>query len=105
MVQDYLEDTILYPAAVVIQAPGNSRPPWGVGDVITDQVTQGLAIGGHGSVSIEERPVGRLAAEVGDQPLDLAVHITLAPKKLIRTRRASEGSVSEPSLARRVSMC
>ena len=32
-------------------------------------------------------------------------HITLAPKKLIRTRRASEGSASEPSLARRVSMC
>ena len=31
--------------------------------------------------------------------------ITLAPKKLIRTRRASEGSASEPSLARRVSMC
>ena len=33
------------------------------------------------------------------------VDITLAPKKLIRTRRASEGSASEPSLARRVSMC
>src|SRR5208283_1173187 len=33
------------------------------------------------------------------------VTITLAPKKLIRTRRASEGSASEPSLARRVSMC
>src|SRR5271157_4160939 len=33
------------------------------------------------------------------------VSITLAPKKLIRTRRASEGSASEPSLARRVSMC
>ncbi len=32
-------------------------------------------------------------------------HITLAPKKLILTRRASEGSASEPSLARRVSMC
>ena len=31
--------------------------------------------------------------------------ITLAPKKLIRTRRASEESASEPSLARRVSMC
>ena len=31
--------------------------------------------------------------------------ITLAPKKLIRTQRASEGSASEPSLARRVSMC
>ena len=31
--------------------------------------------------------------------------ISLAPKKLIRTRRASEGSASEPSLARRVSMC
>ena len=31
--------------------------------------------------------------------------ITLAPKKLILTRRASEGSASEPSLARRVSMC
>src|SRR5208283_4003985 len=31
--------------------------------------------------------------------------ITLAPKKLIRTRRASERSASEPSLARRVSMC
>ena len=31
--------------------------------------------------------------------------ITLAQKKLIRTRRASEGSASEPSLARRVSMC
>src|SRR5208337_2041140 len=31
--------------------------------------------------------------------------ITLAPKELIRTRRASEGSASEPSLARRVSMC
>ena len=30
--------------------------------------------------------------------------ITLAPKKLILTRRASEGSASEPSLARRVSM-
>ena len=27
MVQDHLEDTILYSAAVVIQAPGNSRPP------------------------------------------------------------------------------
>ncbi len=34
-----------------------------------------------------------------------AACITLAPKKLIRTRRASEGSASEPSLARRVSMC
>ncbi len=34
-----------------------------------------------------------------------AASITLAPKKLIRTRRASEGSASEPSLARRVSMC
>ena len=34
-----------------------------------------------------------------------AGNITLAPKKLIRTRRASEGSASEPSLARRVSMC
>ena len=33
------------------------------------------------------------------------VAITLAPKKLILTRRASEGSASEPSLARRVSMC
>ena len=33
------------------------------------------------------------------------VYITLAPKKLILTRRASEGSASEPSLARRVSMC
>ncbi len=33
------------------------------------------------------------------------VDITLAPKKLIRTRRASEGNASEPSLARRVSMC
>ena len=32
-------------------------------------------------------------------------NITLAPKKLIRTRRAGEGSASEPSLARRVSMC
>ena len=31
--------------------------------------------------------------------------ITLAPKKLILTRRASEGSASVPSLARRVSMC
>ena len=31
--------------------------------------------------------------------------ITLASKKLILTRRASEGSASEPSLARRVSMC
>ncbi len=31
--------------------------------------------------------------------------ITLAPKKLILTRRASEGSASKPSLARRVSMC
>ena len=35
----------------------------------------------------------------------IIAHITLAPKKLIRTRRASEGSASEPSLARRVSMC
>ena len=35
----------------------------------------------------------------------LSAGITLAPKKLIRTRRASEGSASEPSLARRVSMC
>ena len=32
-------------------------------------------------------------------------HITLAPKKLIRAQRASEGSASEPSLAHRVSMC
>src|SRR5208337_3830173 len=31
--------------------------------------------------------------------------ITPARKKLIRTRRGSEGSASEPSLARRVSMC
>ena len=31
--------------------------------------------------------------------------ITLAPKKLIRTRCASEGSASEHSLARRVSIC
>src|SRR5208337_3379984 len=37
----------------------------------------------------------------GTQPWD----ITLAPKKLIRTRRASKGSASEPLLARRVSMC
>ena len=35
----------------------------------------------------------------------LSPDITLAPKKLIRTRRASKGSASEPSLARRVSMC
>ncbi len=35
----------------------------------------------------------------------VARFITLAPKKLILTRRASEGSASEPSLARRVSMC
>ncbi len=35
----------------------------------------------------------------------IPVLITLAPKKLILTRRASEGSASEPSLARRVSMC
>ena len=34
-----------------------------------------------------------------------AIDITLAPKKHIRTRRASEGSASEPSLARWVSMC
>ena len=34
-----------------------------------------------------------------------AYFITVAPKKLILTRRASEGSASEPSLARRVSMC
>ena len=31
--------------------------------------------------------------------LAVSKHITLAPKKLIRTRRASEGSASEPSLA------
>ena len=35
----------------------------------------------------------------------LDLDITLAPKKHILTRRASEGSASEPSLARRVSMC
>ena len=38
-------------------------------------------------------------------PSGVGVPITLAPKKLIRTRRASEGSASEPLLARRVSMC
>ena len=43
-----------------------------------------------------------VVAQTGANPFNL---ITLAPKKLIRTRRASEGSASEPSLARRVSMC
>jgi hypothetical protein len=43
------------------------------------------------------------AGRCGDWPGTVA--ITLAPKKLIRTRRASEGNASEPSLARRVSMC
>ena len=37
--------------------------------------------------------------------LSMCASITLAPKKLIRTRRASEENASEPSLARRVSMC
>ena len=49
-VQDHLEDTIPHPAAVVIQAPGDPRPPRGVGDVVTDQVAQGLALDGRSSV-------------------------------------------------------
>ncbi len=49
----------------------------------------------------EDRPrIGRLIAE--DVIPAAGSDITLAPKKLIRTRRASEGSASEPSLARRV---
>jgi len=64
--------------------------------------------------SIVKRPAsqaGRRGFEVPSPALDvtpakpLPPDITLAPKKLIRTRRASEGSASEPSLARRVSMC
>src|SRR5271157_1620947 len=54
MVQDHLKNTILHPAAVVIQALRHLRPARGVGDVVTDQVSQGLAIGSHGSVSIEQ---------------------------------------------------
>ena len=45
-----------------------------------------------------------LLGALGSESVAMA-DITLAPKKLIRTRRASEGSASEPSLARRVSMC
>ena len=45
------------------------------------------------------------AAHPRPRGLTPSCHITLAPKKLILTRRASEGSASEPSLARRASMC
>jgi len=48
------------------------------------------------------RDATELCGELNNRWLET---ITLAPKKLIRTRRASEGSASEPSLARRVSMC
>src|SRR5208337_2433367 len=58
---------------------------------------------GHGA---EDR--AQLIGRAGGEPLLDGLeepperNITLAPKKLIRTRRASEGSASEPSLARRV---
>jgi len=48
------------------------------------------------------RDATELCGELNNRWLET---ITLAPKKLIRTRRASEGSASDPSLARRVSMC
>ena len=50
-------------------------------------------------------PTGVVAGLVSHHGSIGTCDITLAPKKLIRTRRASEGSASEPSLARRVSMC
>ncbi len=62
-------------------------------------------IGGHGRaepIEGQSEPEALSAAKLS--ALFLGSGITLAPKKLIRTRRASEGSTSEPSLARRVSM-
>src|SRR5271157_4503373 len=44
MVQDHLKNTILDPAAIVIQALRHLRSARGVRDVVTDQVSQGLAI-------------------------------------------------------------
>ena len=55
------------------------------------------------SIVLEARRSRGLTA--ASRPWNRRQCITLAPKKLIRTRRASEGSASEPSLARRVSMC
>ena len=49
-----------------------------------------------------ERRINNILKVVSPELKEL---ITLAPKKHVLTRRASEGSASEPSLARRVSMC
>ncbi len=49
---------------------------------------------------------GRCSEDVTETSLRIrGPVITLEPKKLILTRRASEGSEALPSLARRVSMC
>ena len=65
--------------------------------------TQGQkAPSGLGGSAMVARPTRRQIFDDSGRYYDL---ITLAPKKLILTRRASEGSASEPSLARRVSMC
>ena len=57
---------------------------------------------GHADVLSQFTRPGQGTIDATNQMVDA---ITLAPKKLILTRRASEGSASEPSLARRVSMC
>ena len=57
---------------------------------------------GHADVLSQFTRPGQGKIDATNQMVDA---ITLAPKKLILTRRASEGSASEPSLARRVSMC
>jgi hypothetical protein len=60
-----------------------------------------------GTAPTEALPVNNALLALNDsgQATGSLTNITRAPKKLIRTRRASEGSASEPSLARRVSMC
>jgi hypothetical protein len=62
---------------------------------------------GARKIAKEHIPFALGAEDIGSvvPAVDRVVNITLAPKKLILTRRASEGSASEPSLARRVSMC
>ena len=59
-----------------------------------------------GAVQFTAKICGLVGRATMADPLSAGgAFITLAPKKLVLTRRASEGSASEPSLARRVSMC
>jgi hypothetical protein len=78
-------------------------------DVVVDQLIQQgrwIARGDYDKLGYGSK-VHAQAAALATEAIRASLFdpITLAPKKLIRTRRASEGSASEPSLARRVSMC